>query len=130
MAKSENIIRILELPPGAFNKHRPVSDLLRTHAENLAAAVIRMIDSERLAIDTEERASAFIKKYSAFLRHQPGYKKPAPSPNGAGKRAAPAAPSPQNRAVKPKNGSVKKESSLSGKISIKTIKKAPRSSKR
>ena len=127
MAKSENIIRVLELPPGAFNKHRPVSDLLRTHAENLAAAVIKMIDSEKGAIDTEERASAFIKKYSALLRHQTDDKKPAHSPNGAAKRAT---PSPKNGAVKTKNGSVTKEARLSGKITIKTMKKHPRSSKR
>ena len=87
MAKSANIIRILELPSGAFNKHRPVSDLLRTQAENLAAAVIKMIESERLAIDTEERASAFIKKYTAFLHQPAAGKKPAASPNGTRKTA-------------------------------------------
>ena len=120
MAKSENIIRILELPPGAFNKHRPVSDLLRTHAENLAAAVIKMIDREKGAIDTEERASAFIKKYSAFLRPHADDKKPAPSLNGAVKKATPS----------PNNGVVKKVARSSSKVAMKTMKKPPRSPKR
>lgn len=88
MAKSENIIRILKLPAGAFNKHRPVSDLLWTQVEHLAAVVKGMIDTERRAITTEEQASAFIKKYTAFL-HQPaaGKKTPA-SPNGTRKKTA------------------------------------------
>jgi hypothetical protein len=120
MAKSANIIRILELPRGAFNKHRPVSDLLWTQAENLAAAVIRMIESERRAIDTEEQASAFIKKYGAFLRPQADDTKPAASLNGAVKKAAPS----------PNNGAVKKVARSSSKVAMKTMKKPPRSSKR
>jgi hypothetical protein len=87
MAKSENIIRILKLPSDAFNKHRPVSDLLWTQVEHLAAVVKGMIDAERRAITTEEQASAFIKKYTAFL-HQPAAKKPAASPNGTRKKTA------------------------------------------
>jgi hypothetical protein len=120
MAKSANIIRILELPSGAFNKHRPVSDLLWTQAENLAAAVIRMIESERRAIDTEEQASAFIKKYSAFLRPQVDGKKPAASLNGARKKVA----------TPPNNGAMKKAPRSSSKVAMKTMKKPPRSSKR
>ena len=120
MAKSANIIRILELPSGAFNKHRPVSDLLWTQAENLAAAVIRMIENERRAIDTEGQASAFIKKYTAFLRPQADDKKPATSLNGAVKKAAPS----------PNNGAVKKVARSSSKVAMKTMKKPQRSSKR
>ena len=120
MAKSANIIRILELPSGAFNKHRPVSDLLRTQAENLAAAVIRMIESERLAIDTEERASSFIKKYTAILHPPAAGKKPTASSNGAGKKAAPS----------PNNGARKQAARSSIKVAMKTVKKPPRSSKR
>jgi hypothetical protein len=92
MAKSENIIRILKLPSDAFNKHRPVSDLLWTQVEHLAAVVKGMIDTERRAITTEEQASAFIKKYTAFL-HQPAAslaagKKSAAAPNGTRKKTA------------------------------------------
>lgn len=88
MAKSENIIRIPQPPSDAFNKHRPVSDLLWTQVEHLAAVVIGMIDDERRAIMTEEQASAFIKKYTAFLHPQTARKKLAPSSKGAGKKSA------------------------------------------
>ena len=116
MAKSENIIRILKLPSDAFNKHRPVSDLLWTQVEHLAAVVKGMIDTERRAITTEEHASAFIKKYTAFL-HQPAARdKPDTSPNGAGKRSARLS----------SNGVGKKARSSSKG----TMKKPPRSSKR
>ena len=76
MAKSENIIRIQRPPSDAFNKHRPVSDLLWTQVEHLAAVVMGVIDDERRAIMTEEQASAFIKKYTAFLHPQIDGKKP------------------------------------------------------
>jgi hypothetical protein len=105
MAKSENIIRILKLPSDAFNKRRPVSDLLWTQVEHLAAVVIGMIDAERRAITTEEDASAFIKKYTAFLHPQANGKKAPHLPNGIRKRATPSS-------------------------SKKTQKKPPRSSKR
>src|SRR5262245_65866277 len=88
MAKSENIIRILKLPSDAFNKHRPVSDLLWTQVEHLAAVIIGMIDGERRAITTEEQASAFIKKYTALLHSPAAGKKHAAAPNGAGKQPA------------------------------------------
>src|SRR5215510_4160189 len=88
MAKSENIIRILKLPSDAFNKRRPVSDLLWTQVEHLAAVVKGMIDTERRAITTEEQASAFIKKYAAFLHQPAAGKKPTASPNGTRKKTA------------------------------------------
>src|SRR5262245_59222474 len=117
MAKAENIIRILKLPPDAFNKHRPVSDLLWTQVEHLAAVVKGMIDTERRAINTEEEASAFIRKYTAFL-HQPATdKKPAASPNGTRKKAARSSD----------NGVGKKAARPSGKG---TMKNTQRSSKR
>jgi hypothetical protein len=105
MAKSENIIRILKLPSDAFNKRRPVSDLLWTQVEHLAAVVKGMIDAERRAITTEEEAGAFIKKYTSFLNPQTNSQKAPTSSNGIRKKAAPS----------------------SGK---KTQKKPPRSSKR
>src|SRR5262245_5550001 len=114
MAKSENIIRILKLPSNAFNKHRPVSDLLWTQVEHLAAVIKGMIDSERRAITTEEQASAFIKKYTAFLHQPAAGKKLAASSNGAGKRSARSS----------SNGGEKKASSSSKR----TMKKPPRSS--
>jgi hypothetical protein len=82
------MIRILKLPSGAFNKRRPVSDLLWTQVEHLAAVVKGMIDTERRAINTEEEASAFIKKYTAFLHQPDAGKKPAASPNGTRKKTA------------------------------------------
>ena len=88
MAKSENIIRILKLPSDAFNKHRPVSDLLWTQVEHLAAVVKGMIDTERRAIATEEHASAFIKKYTAFLHQPAAGQKPAAASNGTRKKTA------------------------------------------
>jgi hypothetical protein len=117
MAKSENIIRILKLPSDAFNKRRPVSDLLWTQVEHLAAVVKGMIDTERRAITTEEEASAFIRKYTAFLHQPAADKKPAAAPNGTRKKAARSSD----------NGVGKKAARPSGKG---TMKKTPRSSKR
>jgi hypothetical protein len=88
MAKSTNVIRILKPPASAFNKHRPVSDLLWTQVEHLAAVVKKEIDDERRAIRTEGQASDFIKKYTAFLHPQGARKKPAPSSKGAKKKPA------------------------------------------
>ena len=77
MAKSENVIRILKPPRAAFNQDRPVSDLLWEQVEHLAAVVRRMIDEERRQIRTEGQASAFIRKYTAFLNPPDADKKPA-----------------------------------------------------
>jgi len=88
MPKSENIIRIPKPPSDAFNKRRPVSDLLWTQVEHLAAVIIGMIDDERRAIMTEEQASAFIRKYTAFLHSPVPGQKLAASPNGARKKTA------------------------------------------
>ncbi|MDQ3908131.1 MAG: hypothetical protein M3268_07270 [Acidobacteriota bacterium] len=88
MPKSTNIIRIPKVPAGAFNKYRPVSDLLWDQVENLAAVVRRQIDDERRAVVTEEQASAFIKKYTAFLHPEGSRKRPARSSKKAGKKRA------------------------------------------
>ena len=95
MAKSENVIRIPKPPAAAFNQHRPVSDLLWEQVEHLAAVVRRMIDEERREIRTEGQASAFIRKYTAFLHPQDADKKPARPSKRAGKSAGkkPARPS-------------------------------------
>ena len=77
MAKTTNVIRILQVPASAFNHHRPVSDLLWEQVEHLAAVVRRQIDEERRAIRTEGQAGAFIKKYTAFLHPQAAAKRPA-----------------------------------------------------
>jgi hypothetical protein len=82
MAKSTNVIRIPKAPKDAYNKHRPVSELLWTQVEHLAAVVRREIDEERRAVRTEGQASAFIKKYTAFLHPQGTKKKPSPSSKG------------------------------------------------
>jgi hypothetical protein len=87
MAKSSNVIRIPKLPTDAFNMQRPVSDLLWTQVEHLAAVVRREIDDERREIETEGQASAFIKKYTAFLHPQGARKRPARSSKGARKKS-------------------------------------------
>jgi hypothetical protein len=88
MAKSTNIIRIPKVPAAAFNKHRPVSNLLWEQVEHLAAVVRRQIDDERRAVTTEGQASAFIKKYTAFLHPQGARKQPARSSKKAAKKPA------------------------------------------
>jgi len=97
MAKSENIIRIPKPPRNAFNQHRPVSELIWSQVEHLAAvvkkdiddqsrAMKKDIDDERRAISTEAQASAFIKKMTAILHPEGSGKKPAPSTKGARKK--------------------------------------------
>jgi hypothetical protein len=86
MAKATNVIRIPKPPATAFNKHRPVSDLLWEQVEHLAAVVRRMIDEERRAVRTEGEASAFIKKYTEFLRSPDPVKKPTPASKGSRKK--------------------------------------------
>jgi hypothetical protein len=88
MAKSTNVIRIPKAPKDAYNKHRPVSELLWTQVEHLAAVVKKDIDDERRAIRTEGEASAFVKKYTAILHPQGASKKPAPSSKGAKKTSS------------------------------------------
>lgn len=88
MAKSSNVIRIPKVPADAYNKNRPVSDLLWEQVEHLAAVVKREIDDERRAIRTEGQASAFIRKMTAILHPQGAKKKPAPSSKGARKKPA------------------------------------------
>ena len=75
MAKSATEITIPKPPRDAFNKHRPVSDLLWMQVEHLAAVVKKDIDDERRAINTEGEASAFIKKMTAILHPQGARKK-------------------------------------------------------
>lgn len=88
MAKSSNVILIPKVPRDAFNKHRLVSELLWTQVEHLAAVVKNKIDQERQAVRTEGEASAFIKKYTAFLHSQSARAKPAPSSGRAAKKSA------------------------------------------
>jgi hypothetical protein len=88
MAKSSNVISIPKPPASAFNKDRPVSDLLWMQVEHLAAVVKKGIDDERREIRTEGQAGAFIKKYTAFLHPQRPRKKPASSSKSAGKKPA------------------------------------------
>jgi len=82
MAKSRNVISVPRPPADAFNRHRPVSELLWTQVEHLAAIAKTRIDAERRAIRTEGDASAFIQKITAAL-HPEGKKKRARSPKGA-----------------------------------------------
>ena len=86
MARSTNVIRIPKVPADAYNKNRPVSDLLWTQVEHLAAVVKKDIDDERRAIRTEGEASAFIKKYTAILHPHAARKKGAPSSRRANKK--------------------------------------------
>lgn len=65
--KSPDVIRVLRPPKNAFNKARPVSDLLWTQVEHLAAVVRRTIDDQRRAVNTEGEASAFIAKMTSLM---------------------------------------------------------------
>jgi len=91
MAKSSNVIRIPKVPAESFNKERPVSDLLWTQVEYLAAVVKKDIDDERRAVRTEGQASDFIRKYTALIHPQGDKKKPPPSRPRAGKKRTPSA---------------------------------------
>ena len=86
MARSKNVIRIPKPPRDAFNQHRPVSELVWTQVEHLAAVVKKDIDDQRRAISTEAQASAFIKKMTAILHPQGARKKPTPASTGAKKK--------------------------------------------
>ena len=88
MANSENVIRIPKPPADAYNANRPVSELLWTQVEHLAAVVKKDIDDERRAIRTEGDASAFIKKYSAILHPRRARKKSSSSSSAARKKSA------------------------------------------
>ncbi|HSB10052.1 MAG TPA: hypothetical protein VLM38_11255 [Blastocatellia bacterium] len=68
MANTDNVIRIPKVPSGAFNKNRPVSELLWAQVENLAAVAKGQIDEERRAIRTESQASSYIQKMSPTER--------------------------------------------------------------
>ena len=76
MANQENVISIPKPPKNAFNKHRPVSELIWSQVEHLAAVVKKDIDDQRRAISTEAQAAAFIRKMTAIL-HPEGAKKKA-----------------------------------------------------
>ncbi len=88
MAKSSNVIKIPKPPADAYNKYRPVSELLWTQVEHVAAVVRRAIDEERRAIRTEEQAGFFIKKYIAFLHPQEAPVQPKAATKRAGKKPA------------------------------------------
>ena len=76
MAKQAKVISIPEPPKDAFNKHRPVSELLWSQVEHLAAVVKKDIDDQRRAINTEAQAAGFIRKMTAIL-HPAGARKRA-----------------------------------------------------
>jgi hypothetical protein len=90
MAKAATIIRIPKTPKEAFNKQRPVSELLWMQVEHLAAVVKKDIDDERRAIRTEGQASDFIGKMTAILHPEGVKKKTMSSSKGAKKKATPA----------------------------------------
>lgn len=71
MAKSDNVIHIPKPPASAFNQHRPVSELIWSQVEHLAAVVKKDIDDERRAVRTEGHASDFIGQMTAILRRLP-----------------------------------------------------------
>jgi hypothetical protein len=109
MANSENVITIPQAPADAYNTNRPVSELLWMQVEHLAAVVKKDIDDERRAIRTEGDASAFIKKYTAFLNPRIARKKATASSSGARKEATGSArggarkkPAPSSRGAKKK----------------------------
>ena len=88
MAKQENVISIPKPPKGAFNKHRPVSELVWTQVEHLAAVVKKDIDDQRRAISTEAQAAAFIRRMTAHL-HPEGAKKRQTGPSSGARKQKP-----------------------------------------
>ena len=99
MAKSQKVISIPKPPASAYNKNRPVSELLWMQVEHLAAVVKKdidddtratkvTIDEERRAIRTEGEASDFIKKYTAVLHPDGARKSPTRSSKSARKKPA------------------------------------------
>lgn len=98
MAKSQKVISIPKPPASAYNKNRPVSELLWMQVEYLAAVVKKdiddqtrarkvTIDDERRVIRTEGEASDFIKKYTAILHPDGARKRPTRSSRSASKKA-------------------------------------------
>lgn len=85
MAKQETVIRIPKAPKSAFNKHRPVSELVWTQVEHLAAIVKKDIDDRRRAISTEGQASAFVREMTMILHPEGAQKRARPS-TGAKKK--------------------------------------------
>lgn len=85
MAKQAKVISIPEPPKTAFNKHRPVSELLWSQVEHLAAVVKKDIDDQRRAINTEAQAADFIGRMTAVL-HPEGARKRARASAGARKQ--------------------------------------------
>jgi len=85
MANNENVINIPKPPSGAFNPHRPVSELVWSQVEHLAAVVKKDIDDQRRAISTEAQASAFIRKMTAIL-HPEGVRKKQARPSAGARK--------------------------------------------
>lgn len=96
MAKEANVIRIPKVPKDAFNMDRPISDLVRSQVEHLAAVVKKDIDDEsrakkkdiddqRRAIRTQAHAGAFIGKMTALL-HPEGASENRPSSSASAKK--------------------------------------------
>jgi hypothetical protein len=88
MARQQNVISIPKPPREAFNKHRPVSELVWSQVEHLAAVVKKDIDDERRAISTEAQASAFIKRMTAHLHPDGAKKRTRSEPSVAKKKKA------------------------------------------
>ena len=85
MARQPKVISIPEPPKAAFNKHRPVSELIWTQVEHLAAIVKKDIDDKRRAINTEAQAADFIREMTAHL-HPEGARKRKHASAGAKKQ--------------------------------------------
>jgi hypothetical protein len=101
MAEPSNVIRVPKPGPGSFNKHRPVSKLLRAQMEHLLEALKNKLDAEfrrgiydadqhlrletmknkleaeLVSVSTEGEASAFIQEMTAILHPQGAKRKPS-----------------------------------------------------
>jgi hypothetical protein len=72
MATPRNLIRVPRPPADSFNKHRPVSKLLTSQMEHLAAAIKQHLDEKTKSVKTEGEAAACIKKMASVLRSLTG----------------------------------------------------------
>jgi hypothetical protein len=72
MATPKNLISIPRPPADAFNKHRPVSTLLTSQMEHMAAAIKQHLDETIKSVKTEGEAAACIKKTASILRSLTG----------------------------------------------------------
>jgi hypothetical protein len=77
MKKKSNVIRVPKPRHNAFNKHRPISTLLRMqvkHFNEIEKQLLRAQLTDIELIKTEGQAAEYVNKMTAKLRGTPGSK--------------------------------------------------------